>query len=124
MNDTIADLLIRITNGVRSGKQKISVPYSKMKKAVLAVLKEEGYIGEFKMEKDLGMLVVTLDEQKKQFVKISRVSTPGRRVYIKSRDIRRPKGYGMVVLSTPKGILSGFKARKNGVGGEVICEVY
>ena len=124
MTDTIADLLVRLNNGTLAGKESVHVPYSRTKGAILAVLKEEGYIGEYKEEKDSGDFVVGLEGVKKSFIKMSRVSTPGRRVYIKSREIRRPKGYGTVVISTPKGILSGFKARKVGVGGEVICEVY
>ncbi|MDH4358574.1 MAG: 30S ribosomal protein S8 [Candidatus Berkelbacteria bacterium] len=123
MNDTISDLINRINNARLSGKDKLEVPFSNVKMAILAVLREEGYISGYK--KDSGKAVIMIGEAKRVFNKIRRISSPGRRIYAKSKNIPRPKGgFGEVIVSTPKGMLSGKKARKIGVGGELICEIY
>ncbi|OQA52775.1 MAG: 30S ribosomal protein S8 [candidate division WS2 bacterium ADurb.Bin280] len=122
MSDTIADLINRINNAAILGKQAVVVPYSNQKMAILSVLKEESYISDFKADGKETINII-LENAKRPFAKIYRVSKPGRKVYIKSKDIRRPKGYGVSIISTPMGVLSGSRARKNGVGGELICEV-
>ncbi len=122
MNDTIADLVTRISNAQKAGRKSLIVPFSKIKMGILSVLKEEGYVGSFTaQEKEI---VINLEESGKDFEKIRRVSRPGRRVYVKSKNIPKPRGYGMVIVSTPKGVLSGSKAKKAGLGGELICEVF
>lgn len=124
MNDTIADLLVRISNAQMADKQQTFIPYSKFKMQILAVLKNEGYIADFKADKENGNIEVTLLSGVKPFEKIRRTSKPGRRVYVKSKEIPRPRGYGMVIMSTSKGVLSGNQAKKIGLGGEIICEVF
>ncbi len=125
MNDPIADLLNRINNAKGAGKEQVEIPYSSVKENVLKVLRSEGYVGGYTPEKDTAMLIVDLKSANKSFKNMVRYSRPGRRVYVTSRRIPRPKsGFGMVVLSTPLGVLSGQNARKSGVGGEVICEVF
>lgn len=125
MNDPIADLLNRINNAKGAGKEQVEIPYSSVKENILKVLHAEGYIGEFIVEKETRILTVDLKSVNKSFTNMVRYSRPGRRVYVTSRRIPRPKsGFGMVVMSTPLGVLSGHSARKTGVGGEVICEVW
>lgn len=123
MSDTIADLITRINNASVINKPGLTVPYANFKCAVLSVLKSEGYIGDFKIDKDNNAIEIILEGAKRQFDKIRRVSKPGRKVYIKAKDIRRPKGYGTSIISTPAGVLSGGAAKKSGHGGEIICEV-
>lgn len=122
MNDTIADLLTRVSNAQMAGRKSLVVPLSKIKTGILQVLKEEGYIGNFKTEEK--EISIDLEGSTKMFEKIRRVSRPGRRSYVKSKNIPKPRGYGMVIVSTPMGVLSGAKAKKAGVGGELICEVF
>lgn len=125
MTDTIADLLNRLNNAKGAGHIEVVIPYSTVKEAILNVLKTEGYVGDVKSNRDEGVLIVSLESTKKQFKNLVRLSKPGRRVYVKSKNIPRPKGgYGMVVVSTPEGVKSGEIARKKGLGGEIICEVY
>ena len=124
MTDTIADLLVRISNAQAVQKESVFIPYSKVKESILNVLKSEGYIADFSADRDTKGLNVELKTNVKPFEKIRRVSRPGRRVYVKNKDIPRPKGYGTVIMSTPKGVLSGNNARKSGLGGEIICEVF
>lgn len=125
MTDTIADLINRINNARAVGKETMSVPFSKLKESVLRVLKAEGYITDFKDDKKNAAIEIKLIDARRPFTKIRRLSKPGRRVYTKSKNIPRPKnGYGMVIISTPSGVISGAQARKNGLGGEIICEVW
>jgi len=122
MNDTISDLLTRISNAKSAGKASLSLPYSKIKMGILGVLKTEGYIGTYSRQ-ELN-INIDLTGTSKDFTKIRRLSRPGRREYVKSKNIPFPRGYGLVILSTPKGVLSGKNAKKSGTGGELICEVY
>ncbi|MFH1855510.1 MAG: 30S ribosomal protein S8 [bacterium] len=122
MNDTISDLLTRISNAKNAGKASLNLPYSKIKMGILEVLKTEGYIGTY--SKQELSISIDLTGASKDFTKIRRLSRPGRREYVKSKNITFPKGYGLVILSTPQGVLSGRNAKKSGTGGELICEVY
>lgn len=124
MNDTISDLLVRVSNAQRAGRFTFDIPFSRIKVGILEVLREERYISEFKTDDDKKTITIELSDSNKSFEKIRRVSRPGRRSYIKSKNIPRPRGYGMVIISTPKGVLSGKKARAAGLGGELICEVF
>ena len=124
MSDTIADLINRINNVNRLGKEELEVPFSKMKAAVLRVLKSLGYICEFTQTADK-TIKIKLTPRKKGFEKIRRVSTPSRKIYVKAKFIPRPKsGFGEVIVSTPRGVISGKEARRIGTGGEIICEVF
>ncbi len=123
MNDTISDLINRINNARLAGNGGAQVPFSRLKMAVLAILREEGYVSGFK--KQTNQIDISLADAKKSFSRIKRISTPGRRVYSKSKNIPRPKGgFGEIIISTPKGVLTGKKARRIGLGGELICEIY
>lgn len=124
MNDTISDLLVRVSNAQAAGKMTFSLPFSRIKLGILQVLREEGYIGNFSADEEKKSITIDLSGSTKGFEKIRRVSRPGRRAYIKSKNIPRPKGYGIVIISTPKGVLSGKKAKLAGLGGELICEVF
>lgn len=130
MTDTIADMLTRIRNGQKSKLITVSLPHSKMKCAILDVLKDEGYINEYKVEyeKNIGQIEVGLKYSrggKPAICEIHRVSKPGKRIY---SSIDRLKGYynnmGIYILSTSKGIVSDREAHSSGVGGEVICKVF
>lgn len=124
--DPIADLLTRIRNAARAKKAMVHAPYSKLKHAVCDVLKEHGYILGAKavgegIEKEL---IVELYADKKD-IHLKRISKPGQRIYVKKTEIPRVlDGLGLAVLSTPKGVMSGDKAKKENVGGEYLCEVY
>lgn len=124
MSDTIADLINRINNANQLGREELEVPFSRMKTAVLKVLKSLGYICEFSQTADK-TIKIKLIPRRKAFEKIRRVSTPSRKIYVKARFIPRPKsGFGEVIVSTPRGVISGKEARRIGTGGEIICEVF
>lgn len=127
--DPIADLLTRIRNAAMVGKHEITVPTSKLKEAVARELKKAGYIEDVKVEKGSprGTLVVTINKpgENAVFTEISRISKPGRRVYTGASDIPRIKnGRGIVLISTSKGVMTGQRAVKERLGGELLCKVY
>jgi small subunit ribosomal protein S8 len=128
INDPIGDFLTRIRNGQQARKKHITSPSSKQREAVAAVLKQEGYIGEYvvKVEGNKKFITVALKyfEGKPVIDRIDRVSTPSLRVY-KGKD-ELPKvlgGLGVAIISTPSGVVSDRQARASGHGGEVICLV-
>lgn len=128
MTDPIADMLTRIRNAQRNEKAKVSMPASKMKAAIAAVLRDEGYIAGFTVEQDGGKSVLTIDlkyyQGKPVISSLKRVSRPGLRIY-QGRD-EVPKvmgGLGIAVVSTSAGVMTDRAARKAGHGGEVICLV-
>ncbi|MBP9668366.1 30S ribosomal protein S8 [Candidatus Saccharibacteria bacterium] len=127
--DPIADLLTRIRNAVAVGKNEITVPSSKMKLSVLEELKKSKYIKSYKVEsaKPRDIIVVEINKAGENSVinKIERLSKPGRRVYVKSSDIPKVKnGRGIVLVSTSQGVMTGFEARKNKIGGELLLSIY
>lgn len=127
--DPIADLLTRIRNAVLVGKNEIRVPSSKLKVVVANELKKANYLNDVKVEdaKPRDTLVITINEpgQTSNINQIEKVSKPGRRVYVASRDIPRVKsGRGMVLVSTSRGVMPGHKARAEKLGGELILKVY
>lgn len=130
MTDPIADLLTRIRNAGMAQHAKLDVPSSNVKVAIVEVLKELGYIKNFKVISDdlQGILRVYLkyDENNKNVIhEITRVSKPGRRVYVRSADIPTVKnGLGAAILSTSKGVMDDVAAREAAVGGEVLCTVW
>jgi small subunit ribosomal protein S8 len=129
MTDPIADMLTRIRNATMARHPRVLMPSSKMKVAIAAILKEEGYIKDFDVVQDnpQGTLRISLRYVDKRPVlnQIKRVSKPGLRVYTKRDGIPRVRGgLGTAILSTPQGLMSGRKAFQLGVGGEVICYVW
>jgi len=128
MTDPIADLLTRIRNGQSAGKPEVHLASSKLKKAVLKVLKDEGYIADFRPVTGAGHETLTVDlkyfEGKPVIDRIERVSRPGLRIYRGKDEL--PKvlgGMGTVIVSTPKGVMTDRQARSIGQGGEVLCIV-
>ncbi|MDI9637952.1 30S ribosomal protein S8 [Geitlerinema splendidum] len=129
-SDPLGDMLTRIRNGQKARKTTIVSPASKLRANVLEVLKQEGYIRGYSQEKvaeGMEQLKIELKYYENQPViqAVDRVSKPGRRVYAKIKDLKPiNNGLGVVVLSTPKGVLSDGKARELNVGGEVLCSVF
>ncbi len=130
MTDPISDMLTRIRNATRVYKKSVSMPASKMKQGIAQVLKEEGFISDFQVEPGTpaSKLVLHLKYgETGEFVirSIQRVSKPGCRVYRPADELRPVlRGLGIQILSTPKGILSDRIARRDRIGGEVLCTVY
>ena len=127
--DPIADLLTRIRNASMVGKTEIRVPTSKLKKVVAEQLAKNKYLADVKLEdgKPRGTLVVTLAQPGENcpITEITRVSKPGRRVYVAASDIPKVKqGRGIVLISTSKGVMTGGEAFKQKLGGEVLLKVY
>ncbi|MFA6024163.1 MAG: 30S ribosomal protein S8 [Candidatus Gracilibacteria bacterium] len=126
VTDPIADLLTRLRNAARARKTIVRVPYSKLKFAICEVLKEKGFILEVKASGEgiAKELMVELPEDR-QDIHLKSVSKPGQRIYVKSQEIPRVlSGLGLAIISTPKGVMSGDKARKQKLGGEYLCEIY
>jgi small subunit ribosomal protein S8 len=130
MTDPLGDMLTRIRNGQMAKKSIVTSPSSRLRANVLEVLKREGYIRDFS-EKNIraGVNELTIElkyhEGTPVIRRISRISTPGRRVYSKIRDLPRiSNGLGIAILSTPRGVMSDAEARLANVGGEVLCQVF
>ena len=124
--DPIADMLTRIRNGIMSGKSEVVIPHSKLKASIAEILQNNGYIGKIKVTEESGFksLIINLDG-KNQPESLVRVSKPGRRIYAKVSEIPSVRtGRGLVIMSTPAGIMTGKETRTKGVGGELICKVY
>jgi len=130
INDPIGDMLTRIRNGQRVGKKSVESPSSTMRKNVLEVLKNEGYIRTYRSEevrKGIEKIIIELKYSEGQPVieTVSRVSKPGRRVYSAVKKLNSYRsGLGISILSTSKGVMSDIEAKVQGVGGEIICQVF
>ncbi|MEZ0395104.1 MAG: 30S ribosomal protein S8 [Anaerolineales bacterium] len=135
VSDPIADMLTRIRNAVMTGQTLTAMPHSKVKLEIAKILKEEGYIeayevaeGERPAQKVLRLKIKYVGERRQRrpvITGLERVSRPGRRVYTKKQDIPWVlSGMGIAILSTPKGIMTGQRARQLGVGGEILCKVW
>jgi len=135
VTDPIADMLTRIRNAISVGHSTVEMPSSKMKVAIARILKEEGYIEDYRVvestEQPRFHLVIYLRyigerrERRPVITGLTRVSKPGRRVYTQARNIPWVRsGMGITILTTPKGLLTGQQARRLGVGGEIICYVW
>lgn len=127
--DPIADLLTRIRNAVMAGKNEIRVPSSKLKVTIAKELKKANYLADVKVEssKPRDILVVTINNigENPTINEITRLSKPGRRVYVGAAEIPKVKnGRGMVLISTSKGVMAGHNAIKQRLGGELILKVY
>ncbi len=130
MSDPLGDMLTRIRNGQMAGKSTIDCPYSKLRANVCAVLKDEGFIREFKSvdgENNKKTLVIELKYADGRGVirQIDRVSKPGCRIYSNVKSFPRfYNGLGVLVISTPQGVMPDYKARAANVGGEILCQVF
>ena len=129
-SDPIADYLTRIRNAIMAKHKVVSIPSSRLKKEITKILKEQGYIFDYKFEDNLqGKIKIALKYDKLTnepvIKKLQRVSKPGLRKYSGSQNIPRVlNGLGISIVSTSKGVMTGKDAKKNNVGGEVICHVY
>ncbi|GAB4429514.1 MAG: 30S ribosomal protein S8 [Anaerolineales bacterium] len=135
VNDPIADMLTRIRNAVMAGHVQVAMPSSKIKVEIAKILKTEGFIEGFDVVdsegskfKILRLKIKYVGERRQRRPVISgleRVSKPGRRIYTKKQDIPWVlSGIGVAILSTPKGVMTGQRARQLGVGGEILCKVW
>ena len=129
VTDTIADMLTRIRNANQMRYEEVRVPSSKIKKEIARILKDEGYIVDYKVEDEntQGTIVLTLKYKDKERVisGLKRISKPGLRVYCNSEDIPQVlNGLGIAIISTSKGIMTDKEARKQNVGGEVLAYIW
>ena len=135
VSDPIADMLTRIRNALMTGHQTVSVPSSKIKVEIARIMEQEGFIGGFEErqveDEPHHVLRIQLKyvgkrrERRPVINELKRVSRPGRRVYVGKKKIPWVRsGIGVAILSTPKGVMSGVRARQLGVGGEILCEVW
>jgi small subunit ribosomal protein S8 len=129
LTDPVADFLTRVRNAIGARHQKVDIPASKLKLEIARILKEEGYISNFKTTEEEGRKVLRVylkysDGNDAAISDIKRVSRPGCRVYVGHNEIPRVMGgLGINILTTPKGVMTGKQARKERVGGEILCEV-
>ncbi|HRD02235.1 MAG TPA: 30S ribosomal protein S8 [Candidatus Saccharicenans sp.] len=130
VTDPIADMLTRIRNAVRAKKKEVNLPSSQLKIEIARILKEEGYIKNYKIIEDnkQGILNITLkyvDNNQSAISGLRRVSKPGCRIYCSQDSIPKAlDGLGIVIISTSKGIMTGQKCEERGLGGEVLCEIW
>ena len=130
MTDPVADMFARMRNGSKEKFEKVDVPSSKLKREIVKILKDEGFIKNFKVvtedrKHEMIRIFLKYDATKKGIIHIKRVSKPGRRVYVGTDRIPSVmSGLGISILSTPKGILTDKAAREANVGGEVLCYVW
>lgn len=135
VNDPIADMLTRIRNGVMASQSVVAIPHSKIKAEIARILKEEGFIEGYEVVESEKPGILTLrvkikyvGERRQRtpvITGLERISRPGRRVYTQKQDIPWVlAGMGVAILSTPKGVMTGQRARQLGIGGEVLCKVW
>ncbi len=130
VNDPISDMLTRIRNAGMARKTETTMPSTKILVAIARILKEEGYIGDFQVveQQPQNQLIVNLrygPDKRHTIREIKRVSKPGLRVYAGREAIPRVRsGLGIAIVSTPEGVLTGYEARRRGIGGEVLCTVF
>jgi small subunit ribosomal protein S8 len=130
LTDPVADMLTRIRNSINARHQKVDVPASKLKLEIARILKEEGYISNFKATEEEGHKIVRVylkygSNNEAAISNVTRVSRPGCRVYVRRTEIPRVLGgLGINILTTPRGVMTGRQARKQGLGGELLCEVW
>ena len=128
--DPIADLLTRIRNGARARHSRVDVPSSKLKIEIARILKDEGYVTNYKVVEEKGKKTLRVflrytPERRSVITDLKRVSRPGSRRYVGKFAIRPVVGgMGIAIVSTPRGLMTGQAARKEGVGGELLCEVW
>jgi small subunit ribosomal protein S8 len=130
VSDPIADMLTRIRNGIRARHSRVEMPSSKLKVEIARILKDEGYIGNYKVaeegKKKVLRIALRYDADGGSVISaLQRVSKPGRRVYVGNKKVPRVLGgLGVAIVTTPKGVMTGKAARQSGLGGELICNVW
>lgn len=130
MTDPIADMLTRIRNASTVSHETVDIPASKLKVELARVLKEEGFIADYAVKEESKFKVITITlkydmNRKPVITKLERISKPGLRHYSKAKKLQKVLGgLGVAIISTPKGLLTDRKARKENVGGEILCYVY
>ncbi|MDF1535314.1 MAG: 30S ribosomal protein S8 [bacterium] len=130
MTDPIADMLTRVRNALMSGKEKVDVPASTVKEGIARILRDEGYIINYRVIEDnkQGIIRITLkygEVDTPAIEKLQRISKPGRRVYVPAKEVPRVlNGLGIAILSTSKGILTNRESKLQNVGGEVLCYIW
>lgn len=125
LTDPIADMLTRIRNAHLALHKEVSVPRSKMKESLAAILKQEGYVDDVKVDDMSINIALKYHEGKPAISGLKRVSKPGRRVYVGSSQIPRVQnGLGICIVSTSRGVLDGVTAHDQKVGGELVCEIW
>ncbi len=135
INDPISDMLTRVRNAVLAGQAQVGMPSSRIKAEIAKILKDEGFLESFEVVDDektkfrvLRLKIKYVGERRERRAVLSgieRISTPGRRIYTKKTDIPWIlSGLGVAILSTPKGVMTGARARQLGVGGELLCKVW
>lgn len=127
--DPIADMLTRIRNAIAVRKTEVVMPHSNVKQSVAELLKKAGFVSDVKVgEATIGKslrIVINAEDENARITEITRLSKPGRRAYVGAAEIPRVKGgRGIIIVSTSKGMMLGSDAKKQGVGGELICKVY
>jgi len=133
ISDPVGDMLTRIRNSLMAGKASVEVPNSKLKVEIARILKDEGFIEDYTVgdESPAAIIHITLKyygsrrERKPVITHLERISKPGRRIYRQKRDLPRVmSGIGIAIVTTPKGVMTAQQARRQGVGGEVLCYVW
>ena len=130
MTDPIADMLTRIRNAINRRHASVDIPHSKMKESIARILQDEGFIQRYELVPDGRFQVIRVhlkyaEGRRPVLTHLKRLSTPGRRLYAGATQIPRALGgMGIVIVSTPRGVLTGTRARRENVGGELICEVW
>ncbi len=130
VTDPIADMLTRIRNAIMARHDFVLVPSSRTKMAIARILKEEGFIGDYEVLKSKShrsiKIYLKYDDKSKSIISgLERVSTPGLRVYVGQKEIPRVYGgLGVAIISTPKGVITGKQAWRQGIGGEILCYVW
>ncbi|OVE78839.1 30S ribosomal protein S8 [bacterium G20] len=129
MTDPIADMLTRIRNAIAVNKAEVSLPHSSAKESVATILAQNGFLKDVKTAQEDGRkaLLITINDENSSstITEIVRLSRPGRREYVKAKDMPKVKrGRGLVIVSTSHGVMSGDDAKSKKLGGELICQVY
>ncbi len=130
VSDPIADMLTRIRNALMAGHDSVLMPSSKLKLSIAKILKAEGFINDYEVLKEKSYKVIKihlryLDRNQPVIAGLERISKPGLRVYVQRKEITRVHGgAGIAIISTAKGMMTGHKAWKQGIGGEILCYVW
>jgi len=130
MTDPIADMLTRIRNAINRRHASVDIPHSRMKESITRILQDEGFVQRYEIVPDGRFQAIRVhlkyaEGRRPVLTHLRRLSTPGRRLYAGSTQIPRALGgMGIVIVSTPRGVLTGTRARRENVGGELICEVW
>jgi small subunit ribosomal protein S8 len=130
ITDPIADMLTRVRNALEARHPKVDVPASKLKAEIARILKEEGFIANYKVADEEGKRTIKIylkygPDGQPVISRIARISRPGRRVYVGQKEIRKVLGgMGINILTTPRGVMTGRTAYRERVGGEILCEVW